>query len=196
MSKKSERIKESLFKVFVVLLTVLIIISILMTMLIMFLRYGFPNYQSTDIKAMNVHGSSHWAYIDSDDDILFKYENSKAELCIYSNHNDDFSVAFLKKINLFGESFYDYKLGDDKFFTTFGNEYIKAGKDLYYIFLENDRRIANIDSCGYTPEEHYIKYVDGSDEIHYGYIYVVDTENNHTSNQEFTNYSHSTGKFY
>lgn len=190
MLKKTERV---LFRSVFVLITVTITILILMTTAIMIMKFGYPNYQPTDIKAIN---SSYSMRIDSEDDILFKYENSKSELCIYSNHNDDFSVAFLKKISLFGDAFYDYKIGDDKFFTTIGNEYIKAGKDLYYIFLENDRQIADIDSCGYTPEEHHISYTDGSGKIHYGYIYVVDTKNNHTSNQEFTNYSHISGKFF
>lgn len=180
----SNKVRRVFFTVLVVFIIVLWII--------MGLIFNPHNYQSSDVKAID---GSYYFSVSSESDVLYKYENSKSEICVFSSSDEKFCIAFLKKINLFGLEFYKYEDGTDYFRNTYGSEYIKAGDDLYYIFLTNDGRIKNIDSCGYTPEEKHISYVDGKNEMNYGWIYVVDTENN-TSDQEFTNYRKTEGDFY
>lgn len=186
----SNKAKDILFRFVVVLTTVVIVLLILLTTLFINVKYGIPNYQPTDVKSLQ-NGVSSDIYLESDENILFKYENSKTELCVYSNMEDEFCASYLSKVTVRGKTFYNCKTGTNKFFNTDSTVYRRAGKDLYFIFLPNERRIKDVDSCGYTPEGHHISYVDGSGSIHYGWLYVVDTENNHTSDREFTNYSDS-----
>lgn len=73
------------------------------------------------------------------------------------------------------------------FAPTYSKQYSKINKKLFYIYLENERDIEYVDSCGYEPIKIKAEYTDKNGKLEVNWLYVVDTEKQNDI-EEFYNF--------
>lgn len=177
-------------KFFKIILVIFLIICILCVLIFINSRFGGYKYVS-DMDCINSYANSLMEF----DKLIYKYENDDTELIIYSASNGDYCTCYMNKKTKKNQVYYKYKFLTDLIApVTYHTEWNKVNDDLYFIYVDYEDDIEEIDCCGYTPVGTRLEYTNAAGEFDIFWIYVVDrTKDPDSSSKEFYNYDKSGG---
>jgi len=166
------------------LLIILFLIPLIV--LIFVVKYQFVGYNFENAVDC-VNNAAHNENWDSSN-VVYAYENNSYAMVMYNTASGEYFTGYCKKIKRGDKYLYKNVLLSNMMPPiTHQTEWNKVCNSLYFIYVEYEDDIYNIDSCGYKPVGTKIQYKNAIDETKTCWIYVIDTslDNNH---QHFYNY--------
>lgn len=109
-----------------------------------------------------------------EENILFSYENDKAEILLYDSPKNGFYKYHLFKKKIFGTTKYKMKYGDNLKPNGYSKRVYEVDKNLSYTYVNYEREVENVDFQGYTPIYSKVEYVKYDGSKTFCYICIID----------------------
>lgn len=167
-------IKITLITIALLLAAVLSVFFAFATMFSAHIAFGGYDYES-DIECINDLNNNGSSLIDDKvDDVVFRYKTGGKELFLYNSADGEFFTSILDYKEKNGKTYYRNRITKTEPPITYHTEWEKVSDDFYYIYVDYEKDLEEIDCMGYEPVGTEIYY-----KLPYGrtercYIYVID----------------------
>ncbi len=158
-----------------------VICAVIIIICAILLLYFFVNstslgyYAYKDTECIGVHNLDE---AQLEENILFSYENSDAEILLYDSPKTGFYKYHIVKKKILGNTKYKMRYGDNIEPDVYSQEVYEVNKNLSYICVQYERDIENVDFQGCKPIYSEIEITNYDGTKSYMYICIIDkTEN-------------------